>query len=186
MPRAKRDIFSVQENAAGFTLIELLVVIGIIALLSTMTWAAVNAARGKARIARAQGDVKQLSTAIVLLSADTGKWPNGCPVENTADPEADLASQQAGITMAPVVGTQSTTPVNCSWTASDIAKWNGPYMKAAIDPWGNPYYFDPDYQRPSCPSGTLDLNTVPNVMSGGPNKSALNVYDCDNITYELR
>jgi prepilin-type N-terminal cleavage/methylation domain-containing protein len=181
-----------RTDSRGFTLVELLVVIGIIGLLSTMTIAAVNNARGKARIARAQGDVKQLATAIQLLAADTGKWPNGCPLENVADPEVDLSAATAGITQAPPVGQVSAAgggKPECRWTASDVGKWNGPYMKSVVDPWGRSYLFDPDYQKPSCP-GSSAGSEVPTVMSAGPTLSDggshVNDYDCDNIIYELR
>ncbi len=59
----------------GFTLIELLVVISIIGLLGSIVLAAVTDARVKARDATKQAEVNQVSTAIKLMYADTGKVP---------------------------------------------------------------------------------------------------------------
>jgi len=46
-----------KKSLKGFTLIELLVVIAIIGVLATMSTAAVNIAKNKARIAKAQNDI---------------------------------------------------------------------------------------------------------------------------------
>jgi prepilin-type N-terminal cleavage/methylation domain-containing protein len=169
----------------GFTLIELLVVIAIIGILSTLAVVAVNSARTKARDARAKADVKQLATAVALLAADTGKWPNGCPQEAISNPELYLNAAQAGIAAAPSVGDQGG---GCTWTAEDIAKWAGPYMQSASldDPWGTDYYFDPDYvPYQNCGSIPAEAQ-APAVVSFGPNETGPNAYDCDDIFYVLR
>jgi prepilin-type N-terminal cleavage/methylation domain-containing protein len=59
----------------GFTLIELLVVISIIALLSTIVMASLNAARSKARDAKRAADLKQVQIAIELFRNDNGYYP---------------------------------------------------------------------------------------------------------------
>jgi prepilin-type N-terminal cleavage/methylation domain-containing protein len=169
----------------GFTLIELLVVIAIIGVLSTLAVVAVMQARDKAKDARARGDVKQLATAVALLAADTGKWPNGCPQEAISNPELYLNAAQAGIATAPTVGDQGG---GCTWAAEDIAKWAGPYMQASSldDPWGSNYYFDPDYvPYQNCASKTAEAQ-APAVVSFGPNATGPNAYDCDDIFYVLR
>jgi prepilin-type N-terminal cleavage/methylation domain-containing protein len=126
----------------GFTLIELLVVLAIIGLLATTALASLVRARILAREAAAKQEVAALREAVNLLAQDTHKWPNGCPIEAVANPEISLNGTQAGIVAAPNVGNQGG---GCTWTAADIALWGGPYAIATEDPWGNPYYFDPDY-----------------------------------------
>lgn len=167
----------------GFTLIELLVVIAIIGVLSTIAVVAVNSARVKAKIAKSQGDLKQIRTAIQMLETDTGKWPNGCPPNQVTNPEVLLDTQQAGINQLPQVADQGD---GCEWTANDLTVWNGPYMYATSikDAWGRSYIFDPDY-KPYEYCGTIDEETeTAAILSAGPginNANGINDYDCDDI-----
>lgn len=130
------------KKQTAFTLIELLVVVAIIGLLASVMMVALNSSRTKAKIARVQADLKQLRTAIAFLETDVGKWPNGCPMNQAADPEVFLDGAQAGLKSAPTVGI---TGSGCEWTAQDVANWKGPYVSSAVDPWSRSYYFDPDY-----------------------------------------
>ena len=63
------------NSKRGFTLIELLVVISIIALLASIIFSAVTAARSKARDAERISDMRQLSNAINLYFSDKGSLP---------------------------------------------------------------------------------------------------------------
>lgn len=60
----------------GFTLIELLVVIAIIGMLSSVVLASLNTARGNARDARRQQDLKQIQTALELYYNVNNAYPN--------------------------------------------------------------------------------------------------------------
>lgn len=64
-----------KKNIKGFTLIELLVVIAIIGLLSTLAVVSLNNARIKARDARRQSDLKQISTALELYQSQNDAYP---------------------------------------------------------------------------------------------------------------
>lgn len=64
-----------RKTAGGFTLIELLVVIAIIGTLASVVLANLNSAREKARDARRQADLKELSKALELYFLDNNRYP---------------------------------------------------------------------------------------------------------------
>jgi len=172
-----------QSSRRGFTLIELLVVIGIIGVLATIGIVSMVRARAAAKDSKARGDLYQIRSAVALLQADTGKWPNGCKPESTANPEVVVDGAQAGLMVRPNVGDQGS---GCFWTAQDVANWKGPYVTVGNDPWGQRYYFDPDYvPYQNCPSKTAGQEAVV-VVSFGPNKVGLNAYDCDDVFLRLK
>ena len=204
-----------QRKKEGFTLIELLVVIAIIGILTSTVLASLNTAREKAKIAAAKAELRQVRNAIALLEDDTGKWPNGCPIAETNNPEVAIDNALAGIKATPTVGCTEDSdnsnnptcnaPIVCQWTAQDIANWKGPYMQTPVDPWGRSYWFDPDYKadpvtnlREDCneTTGTFSSNyhsgltDIAAVISLGPitsgwNPPSTNVYDCDDIFLKI-
>jgi len=147
----------------GFTLVEIMIVVGIIGLLSAIAIPSFQKARDVARINAAKNDVRLISAAIDMLAFHTAQWPGGLVAGDPANPEVwDLSPGSAGI------------------TANDgtFTRWQGPYMDTMpADPWGNNYFFDPDYNI----SGT-DYAVV---GSFGPNGVGQNVYDSDNIYVKM-
>ncbi|MCX6792619.1 MAG: prepilin-type N-terminal cleavage/methylation domain-containing protein [Candidatus Falkowbacteria bacterium] len=63
------------SKSKGFTLIELLVVVGIIAILSTLSFVFFDTARMSSRDARRVSDIKQLQLALKMYYNDTGIYP---------------------------------------------------------------------------------------------------------------
>ncbi len=160
-------------NKSGFTLIEILVVIGIIGLLSSITMIAVNNARSKAKIAKAQQDIDVIYSAIGQLMIDTGEWPgHQIPdqVNTGANNEVwDLTTQSSGITQ----------------TDGLFSNWAGAYMLSIpSDPWGNNYFFDTDYEinldNEPCDGGGGCFDSVV-VGSFGANGVGQNQYDSDDV-----
>ncbi len=67
----------VRSQKKGFTLIELLVVLSIIALLSTVIFAALSTARKSARDAKRISEIREMQTALELYYADFAEYPDG-------------------------------------------------------------------------------------------------------------
>jgi general secretion pathway protein G len=62
-------------NQKGFTLIELMIVVAIIGILTAIAFPLYANVQQRARIAKAQADVRTLASAIVIYSAHTGQIP---------------------------------------------------------------------------------------------------------------
>lgn len=155
------------KNKQGFTLIELLVVIAIIGILSSVVLASINTAREKAKEAKVKAQLGSIVNAMEMMLDDTGEWPghqNPYETNNGSNNEvADLSASSAGLS-----GTDGSYP-----------NWNGPYIKSDfVDPWGNPYFFDTDYD---VNRGVGSVNDTAVVGSFGPNGVGLNLYDSDDI-----
>ncbi|HSR87713.1 MAG TPA: prepilin-type N-terminal cleavage/methylation domain-containing protein [Pontiella sp.] len=147
------------KNRHGFTLLEIMVTIGILGLLTVMATYALRTARTKAYIRQAEGDLQMLATATLQLAWDTSRWPNKALRTQPGSTEIWNIS----IAAAGLEGTDGT-----------YDEWKGPYFAGNImDPWGNPYFFDPDYR----------VNGVDRVVVGsfGPNGVGRNLYDSDDI-----
>lgn len=151
----------------GFTLIELLVVIAIIGILSAVVLVGLSTAREKANIAKARAEVRSIRTAIDMLVNDTLQWPG----HKTID---DIESGASGNEIWDL----SATTAGLIATDGSFANWGGPYISSIpLDPWGNPYFFDTDYDVD--PSAGETWAAV--VGSFGPNEDGQNVYDSDNV-----
>lgn len=87
-------------NKKGFTLIELLVVITIIGILSSTVFVSTGGARSKARDARRQSDMHQISTAQEFVMSDDDKYDEitvtGSNITNTS-----IASDVGSIYLTP-------------------------------------------------------------------------------------
>ena len=156
----------------GFTLIELLVVISIIGILATIILASLNNARNSARIVKARAEVSQIRKAIAFLENDANEWPGHKTIDDvqtgvSGNEMWDLTVPEAGLAV----------------TDGSFQNWDGPYMNTIpLDPWGNPYFFDTDYD--------IDLTAGEEwaavVGSFGPNGDGQNVYDEDNVWETLK
>lgn len=71
-------MIATNKNSRGFTLIELLVVIAIIGTLSTIALTSLNAARDRAKRAKAQTEISQMYDMILRYNLETGSWPKPC------------------------------------------------------------------------------------------------------------
>ncbi len=143
----------------GFTLVEIMIVVAIIGLLAGFGIPAIFRSVKNSRIKQTQTELEMMSAAILQLAWDTGKWPNGQARTTGGSAEMwDISLARCGL-----LDTDGT-----------YGEWKGPYYDGEIkDPWGNPYFFDPDFR----------VDGVNRVVVGsfGPNGWGRNRYDSDDI-----
>ena len=110
------------RREAGFTLLELLVVIAILGLLIGMVAPAVLRQLGNARGAVAHQSIERLGTVLDMYKLDVGEYP-------TTEQGLQALVQQP----------------------TDVANWNGPYLKddrSPLDAWNHPYVYQEPSSRP--------------------------------------
>ncbi|MEE9367527.1 MAG: type II secretion system protein GspG [Pontiella sp.] len=143
----------------GFTIVEIAFVTGIIGLLAAMGSYAIMVAVANSRQKTVDIELSMISTATLQLAWDTGRWPNQASLKSPGSTEIwNISPSSAGLT----------------GENSAFSDWKGPYYDGeTVDPWGNPYFFDPDYR----------INGVNHIAVGsfGPNGQGRNVYDDDDI-----
>jgi prepilin-type N-terminal cleavage/methylation domain-containing protein len=165
---------SKKKGENGFTLVELLVVVAILAVISGIAIPSYSRHLNKSKVL---SELAAIKSAMHFLAADSYLWPGGndpfvCPRNLTPSQNgveyADLTANDVGL-------------FNNNGTVFAIPEWDGPYLQSSyldpgtnkfLDPWGTPYWLDYDYQE----SGEYFVA----IVSSGPNKSAVNVYDSDN------
>ena len=148
-----------KRRKEGFTVIEVAFVTGIIGLLAAMGSYGIMTAIANSRQKTVDIELSMISTATLQLAWDTGLWPNRASLKSPGSTEIwDISPGSSGLTEK----------------SSAFSNWKGPYYDGAtIDPWGNPYFFDPDYLV----DGVMRVA----VGSFGPNGRGRNAYDDDDI-----
>ncbi len=163
----------------GFSLIEILVAIAIMGILISIILVNVFQAERKARMVKAQIEAKQIYNGILMLNLDSDEW--------LAHKQPDQV--EAGATNNEICGD------GCTYSLGDdevgllnddssnpYDNWDGPYITTILDPWGNEYFFDTDYDY-NQHAGLPGSKWVVVVGSYGPNGVGLNQYDSDDIIY---
>lgn len=105
----------------GFTLLEIMVVVAIIAILSTVVVVNLVGKVDDAKVARAQGDIQSLTSALQLYKLDNGQYPS------TQQGLEALMQRPSGNPPAP--------------------NWKPYVSKLPADPWGQPYQYLSPGQR---------------------------------------
>jgi len=137
---SERDLNSSRKKA--FTLIELLVVIAVIGLLSSIVLVSMKGAREKARIAKAQQEIRQIMTAMYLFRDRYEQLPpigDSCPA--------------------------CSNPCSNGWVAVMDALVNEELIgRVDKDPWGNYYCYD-DNDNVCCGGCTPLYSMGPNGIN---------------------
>lgn len=121
-PRTEADARPATPRDGGFSLTELMIVVFIMGLLATMIIVSTSGIFGQSRDAKARSDIQRLDGALQLFNLDIGRYPN--------DGEGLRALVQI--------------PSGVSETRY---RAGGYVTSLELDPWGNPYQYDPSGRR---------------------------------------
>lgn len=129
----------------AFTLIELLAVIAIIGILAGFIFAAVNGAIERARIAKTQGIISDLSIALTNYERDLGSFETKLESGDVM-PTGVLDAQKKAEVIRLLTGKKRDGTVDRN--VRQDPKWNGPYIEPKekqlnesgepIDSWNHP------------------------------------------------
>lgn len=131
----------------GFTLIEILVVVAIIALLAAILFPAFATARGKARSASCQSNLKQLGAAMAMYIQDYERYPHAV---DPADKFAPQIWQSQAVAAGSDPADMSLLPDVMQPYVQNADVWKCPSDYGFDQPDSIPWQLEGEPTRPSC------------------------------------
>jgi type II secretion system protein G len=111
MERFRRLTCNPAGSQRGFTLVELMIVVAIIGILSSISVPLYANMHARARVAKAQADIRGLATAVTVYTAHTGALPASLSVLTA------VATSPQNIPAGPFMGAIPRPP-SAAWGAS--------------------------------------------------------------------
>jgi prepilin-type N-terminal cleavage/methylation domain-containing protein len=165
------------KSMRGFSMMELVVVLAVIAILATLITPIITSYVDKAKINKANSDVRNIATALIQFNSDTKtfpiftsptQYPNGTTFDVVASDGLD-PSLGTGISgwITTNTGSLRTMLNENSLLLATVGgnAWNGPYTGTiSEDPWGTKYMISAGALKPGS-------NLTAFVVSAGPNRT---------------
>jgi len=121
--RSNRKNLKGSRRSSAFTLIEMLVVMGMLALLMGVAVSGIGQARGQAKVAKANAEVRELINAWLSYEAAYDDWPVDVTGEEIIADQTSLKELLGG-------NDDKAVYLNIQLTGGKF-----------LDPWGTPYKF---------------------------------------------
>jgi prepilin-type N-terminal cleavage/methylation domain-containing protein len=132
-------LFKYKQHHSGFTIVELLIVIVIIGILAAITIVAYKGIQDRARTAKMNSDLTELSKAVQLARISTSSVLKD--ITGSTYSASNCASKAAGTDLAAL---PQTDPCWVSYlnALNKISAASGTNVSQLVDPWGRPYFID--------------------------------------------
>jgi len=131
------------KEEQGFTLVEVIVVAAIIAILAGILVPMIFSQIDEAKLSRARGDVRSISTGIYAFRKDVGQWPacNNTTMLFGSGVNAPPALTALGYDASVIQLITDHLLIDDNACYGDL--WKGPYFGSVdADPWGNAYFIN--------------------------------------------
>ena len=158
----------------GFTIVELLIVVVVIAILAAISVVAYTGIQDRARVSKAQGDIRTIVTAVQIARINESK--SMLQITGSGYTGSTCASKPSGTDLA-ALPDSDTCISRYKTTLNAISTASGTQLGDIRDPWGRPYKIDENEgENGFCSRDTVAMFAYPfNGTSTHPSTPSVNV-----------